>query len=446
MRLGELLLGQHVITEAQLQAALDAQRIHGRRLGTNLVQLGYLQLDLLARALSAQQAVPAMIRQHLPAIDKRVLALFSARMVGAYKVLPIGYTQTKPPRVVIACADPSKVPLDELTLAAGARVEIWVAPELLIAEGLEKHYAIAAPKSPYVAVDFVRQREAPKQAKAAPRKASAAQPIVLEPPPPPPPPPPSAARAVVLEPPPAPAAPRLLDLPPPPPAPAPRVLEPPPPPAPAPPLVLEPPAPAPAILEEAATETQPDDWGSPEEAAAEPGPLTAPPDALRPFVDLSEATMMLGMASSKERIGEILEDWLRSSFGCGLVLVIKNEMAIGWKGYFPDAEDLIEAVAVPLGKPSMFSGPYQSRVPFQGAPSEEGAKANQLFWKLLRCAAPAEVMVCPVVMGNRAVNLLYAHVEGDGSLPGNALEEAGVVAGVAAQAYARLIKKEQAKK
>ena len=437
MRLGELLLGQHVITEVQLQAALDSQRTHGRRLGTNLVQLGYLQLDLLARALSAQQAVPAMVRQHLGVIDKRVVSLFSARIVSSYKILPIGYTQNKPPRVVIACADPSKTPLDELQVAAGARVELWVAPELLIAEGLEKLYGIAAPKSPYVGIDFVPQRAAPKQAaKAPPRKASSAQPIVLEPPPPPPP-SASAPRPIVLEPPPPPSAPQLLERPPPPSAP--QLLEPPPPP------IASPPPPA-ATLEEAAPAPPADDWGSPEDLAAEPGPLTAPPDALRPVIDLSEASRMLEMATSKEQVGQILEDWLRSSFGCGLVLVIKNEMAMGWKGYFPDAEDLIEAVAVPLGKPSMFSAPYQSRTPFQGEPPEEGAKANQLFWKLIRCAPPSEVLVCPVVMGNRAVNLLYAHAEGGGRLPDNALEEAGTAAGNAAQAYARLIRKEQGKK
>jgi hypothetical protein len=154
---------------------------------------------------------------------------------------------------------------------------------------------------------------------------------------------------------------------------------------------------------------------------------------------------MIEMATSKEHIGRVLEDWLRSTFGCGLVLVVKNDMLVGWRGFFPDAEDLIEAVAVPLNKPSMFTAAYASRKVFCGPPPEDGARLNTLLWKLLRCTPPAEVLVCPVVLGDRTVNVLYAHHEDGETLSDTVVRQAEVIAADAGAAYARLIRKKRAK-
>ena len=151
------------------------------------------------------------------------------------------------------------------------------------------------------------------------------------------------------------------------------------------------------------------------------------------------------MATSKEQIGRVLEDWLRSTFGCGLVLVVKGDMAIGWKGFFRDAEDLIEAVAVPLGKPSMFSLAHDSRAIVTGPPPEEGSKLNGLLWKLLRCSPPSEVLVCPVVLGNRIVNL-YAHPEDGSALSATVVDEAPRAAADVAAAYARIIRRDHKKR
>jgi hypothetical protein len=155
---------------------------------------------------------------------------------------------------------------------------------------------------------------------------------------------------------------------------------------------------------------------------------------------------MIEMATSKEQVGRVLADWLRSTFGCGMVLIVKNEMAIGWKGFFPDAEDLIEAVSVPLGKPSIFSKTYETQRPFFGSPTEDGAKTNQLFWKLLRCAPPYEVLVCPVVLARRTVNLIYAHPDGDNFISDTNFRQAQLLASNASDAYMRFIKKDRVAK
>jgi hypothetical protein len=188
-----------------------------------------------------------------------------------------------------------------------------------------------------------------------------------------------------------------------------------------------------------------EDWDVPDPPPG-PTPVTAPPGALRPYIDLAQASILLEMATGKEQIGRVLEDWLRSTFGCGLVLIVKSDMAMGWKGFFPDAEDLVEAVAIPLGKPTMFSLAYESRALFHGAPPAEGAQLQERLWKLLRCPAPTDVLVCPVVLGKRVVNLLYAQMDDGSPLSETAVEEASKLCAEAAAAYARLIDKDRKKR
>jgi hypothetical protein len=177
--------------------------------------------------------------------------------------------------------------------------------------------------------------------------------------------------------------------------------------------------------------------------AEDAGPISAPADMLRPVIDHAEALRLLEMATKKERVGSVLADWLRSTFGCGLVLVIKNDTAVGWKGFFPDAEDLIEAVNVPLGKPNMFSAVLDKREPYCGPPAE--ARAMQLFWKVLRCPVPSEVILCPVVIGKRAVNVIYAQVMDDSILTDTQFHETKVLAVAASVAYQRIIKRDRDK-
>jgi hypothetical protein len=142
----------------------------------------------------------------------------------------------------------------------------------------------------------------------------------------------------------------------------------------------------------------------------------------------------------------VLEDWLRSTFGCGLVLVVKGDMAMGWKGFFPDAEDLVDAVAIPLGKPTMFGVAYESRALFHGAPPAEGAQLQERLWKLLHCAPPTEVLVIPVVLGKRVVNLLYAHADDGSPLTEAMLADAQRLCSDAAAAYAHIIDKDRKKR
>jgi MSHA biogenesis protein MshE len=58
IRIGDLLVEKNIITQSQLQHALQEQKLTGRKLGATLVELGYVDENLLLNLLSAQLKIP----------------------------------------------------------------------------------------------------------------------------------------------------------------------------------------------------------------------------------------------------------------------------------------------------------------------------------------------------------------------------------------------------
>lgn len=61
MRLGDLLLGQGLATQEDIEAALKRQKLEGGRLGNHLVAMGILTIEQLLVALRGQQEVGATV-------------------------------------------------------------------------------------------------------------------------------------------------------------------------------------------------------------------------------------------------------------------------------------------------------------------------------------------------------------------------------------------------
>jgi Type II secretion system (T2SS), protein E, N-terminal domain len=462
MKLGELLLRERRITESQLEEALQLGRRFGLRVGSCLVELGYLDVDTLARALSAQHRVPAVLTKHVAAIAPEVIAILSSRIARELHAIPLGHTQTTPRRLVVALRDPGTTPVEELAFAAGTRLDVGVAPEILIRRCLEQYYGVKDEGSAMrLAIGSVNEDIGDSwPPTTAPVAGTAVMASVS-----------SANRPAV--------PPRTLSVPPPPVG-ADQDSE---------QLDEEQIARAEltyAQIEEARLEMASEDedvvsleavpisptssqgepsegsereerlvepsaspadgwddvFGAPKRPSAPPRPLTAPPGAIRPVLDADETIEALRRANTREEIGETLTTWLQSEYGCGLVLIVKENTALGWKGYAPDAEqDLVESIAMPLGPPSMLNTAYEQRAPFCGPPPLEGMTLQTRLWKLLRCKPPNVVLVAPVVLGSRVVNLLYAHT--DGILASTAAEDAARIASAASTEYARLIRKKK---
>ena len=85
MKLGTLLLRNAVIGLTQLEAALRNQVLYGGKLGTNLVELGFVELDLLAEYLSELSGLPIATASMLDAAPREALAQVATR-AGGFRV------------------------------------------------------------------------------------------------------------------------------------------------------------------------------------------------------------------------------------------------------------------------------------------------------------------------------------------------------------------------
>src|SRR5215831_13503212 len=88
-RLGELLVAAGLLTPEQVEQALRAQVLWGGRLGTNLVELHYLELDPLAKALGRQHQMPAALARHFEKADRDLQAMLSADFAERFSCIPL---------------------------------------------------------------------------------------------------------------------------------------------------------------------------------------------------------------------------------------------------------------------------------------------------------------------------------------------------------------------
>jgi len=145
-RLGELLVGAGILTAEQIDQALRAQVIWGGRIGTNLIELGCLDLDELSGALGRQHKLPAALARHFERADAEVQQRMSPDLAERFSCVPIARRNDN---VVIAVIDP----LDDRAKATVAselavhphRLVVSIAAELRIRYHLERVYKIPRP-------------------------------------------------------------------------------------------------------------------------------------------------------------------------------------------------------------------------------------------------------------------------------------------------------------
>jgi type IV pilus assembly protein PilB len=142
-RLGDLLVREKIITPEQLNTALRAQKESGghTRLGSTLVQLGYVSDEEVTNFLSRQYGVPAINLQYFE-IDPSVVKLIPEETAKRYQILPLSRVGAA---LTIAMVDPTNVfAMDDIKFMTGFNIEPVVASEPAIAEAIEKAYGSSA--------------------------------------------------------------------------------------------------------------------------------------------------------------------------------------------------------------------------------------------------------------------------------------------------------------
>ncbi|MBB1279940.1 MULTISPECIES: GspE/PulE family protein [Pseudoalteromonas] len=138
MRLGDLLVHEHMITEAQLSEALNVQAATGRKLGSTLITLEFISEPQLLRFLAQQLQVPFLdISQRKISAD--VSKLLSEVYARRYRALVI---EDNGDSVLVGMSDPADLRgLDQLaTMLAPKRIDLAVVQESQIMAAFDNVY------------------------------------------------------------------------------------------------------------------------------------------------------------------------------------------------------------------------------------------------------------------------------------------------------------------
>ncbi len=135
-QLGEVLLEEGLVSEAQLMTALDEQIVRGTSLGRVLVELGILSEDQLVRALAAQVGMEFVDLDEF-VVDRRAVQLLPGAVCRRYTVLPIAIRDDY---LVLAMADPGNVmALDDVRALSRMQVHPVVAAHDNLLRGIDRH-------------------------------------------------------------------------------------------------------------------------------------------------------------------------------------------------------------------------------------------------------------------------------------------------------------------
>jgi hypothetical protein len=201
-----------------------------------------------------------------------------------------------------------------------------------------------------------------------------------------------------------------------------------------------------ADAEELAVELEADSAENAEIAKVRASRPTPPPPTITMEADLpdpelasrEETSQLMREAQSRGEIANALMSFARGLFDVCALMVVRDELAFGWKGFGPDLDaERLESLLVPLETKSIFKTACEDAELFVG-PAPPSALHGHLF-KVLRTSAPLQAVVAPIMIRDRVVNLLYGHKLGDGLVPDGLLASLRAVSQEAAAAYARLI-------
>ena len=137
--IGEVLFKSQIITEHELRAALEAQKVSGCRVGEALVRMGVVTQEDIDWALANQLNIP-YVRLKKENIDPAAVEKVPGQLARRYSLCPVVLSGGE---LSVAMADPlNKEAIEELSRVSGCHVNISVG---LIREIREMHEVLYGP-------------------------------------------------------------------------------------------------------------------------------------------------------------------------------------------------------------------------------------------------------------------------------------------------------------
>ena len=129
------------------------------------------------------------------------------------------------------------------------------------------------------------------------------------------------------------------------------------------------------------------------------------------------AARAIKRATGRVRVGELLVAALESGFdgvlSAGMLMTMRANLLFGWRGFVRGHDpEVVEAVALPMDVPSIFSAPCRTSTSYFGPPESE-SEVDQRLWSVLGAGRPGEIGVHPVTIFDRLACVIYVQTPGE---------------------------------
>lgn len=140
LRIGDILLSQGYITEAQLALALENQAKTKQRLGDCLVAAGMVTDEDIAKALQIQLGIGYVDLRGID-IPPEIISLVSGTVLRKHNVVPIGYDDELQNTLILAMSDPlDMVAQDDIAIITNCVIDPRISTASEISAILDKYY------------------------------------------------------------------------------------------------------------------------------------------------------------------------------------------------------------------------------------------------------------------------------------------------------------------
>lgn len=179
----EMLLKAGLITPGQCDEALQNRVFFGGRIGTNLIELDFIEEEDLARFLSRKLAVPYVDPKELLNLSPDAINLIPKDIVLQYQVVPLRLDNL---RLSVVMADPSALTaIDEISFITGKIIKPMITPEVRLVQALGKYYQYEIDERYQLIIDRIEERrqaaaEAAALAEAQRQAANIQEPVAAE--------------------------------------------------------------------------------------------------------------------------------------------------------------------------------------------------------------------------------------------------------------------------
>ncbi|MBO5153459.1 MAG: Flp pilus assembly complex ATPase component TadA [Eubacterium sp.] len=139
-RIGDMLIEEHLITQEQLERALEIARESGKKIGETLVENGYTTDEAIMRALSNQLGIEIVSLAGVRISDE-MIRLANASVLRKNRMVPLEYFQGNMNIIKVAMADPMDMAaIDDFTIITNLQVEPVLALPSEIMVTLDRYF------------------------------------------------------------------------------------------------------------------------------------------------------------------------------------------------------------------------------------------------------------------------------------------------------------------